>query len=296
MTGWRVRLWVLWQTSRPDQLLLILVVYLLGAKIAAAVGTSLDGRHVALGALPLLTIAASVHYANEYADYETDARTKRTPFSGGSGALQRANLPRSLALHAAVASLCLGMLLVTVLAATGWLTLSPVALLGIIAVFGWQYSLPPLQLAWRGWGEVDNSLLGGLVLPVYGAAVIEGPLATVALAVLPFFLVVLLNLFATQWPDRAADASVGKDTLAVQWSPTRLRRSYAVIGCLAGASLLALWGSVLPTAVVLASLPVAPLVVWGALRYTNRVTPWPTVLAMVGLAVLQFASWCWVAA
>ncbi|MEA5387801.1 hypothetical protein VB779_12690 [Haloarculaceae archaeon H-GB11] len=47
-------------------------------------------------------------------------------------------------------------------------------------------------------GELDNAALGGLVLPVYGASVLDDPLLTTALAVVPFFLVVLLNLIATQ--------------------------------------------------------------------------------------------------
>jgi 1,4-dihydroxy-2-naphthoate octaprenyltransferase len=106
-------------------------------------------------------------------------------------------------------------------------------------------------------------------------------------------LLVLLNLFATQWPDRKADRQAGKRTLAVQWPPRRLRYSYVAIAVLSGLSVAVLAVDVLPPVVAVASLPVVPLVCWGAYGYTERTVPWPTVSAMVGLLVLQTAGWCW---
>ncbi|WP_436935047.1 prenyltransferase [Halovenus marina] len=286
---------VLYATARPAQLLLILGVYLFGVKVALFMGATLSVLALASGALVLLLTATSVHQINEYADYETDARTDRTPFSGGSGALQRFDVSRTVALRAAALSLCLGIVFAVAFAVSGWLSLRALGVLAVIAVFGWQYSVGPLRLAWRGLGELDNAALGGLVLPVYGGAVVGGTLGFVALASIPFFLVVLLNLFATQWPDREADRAVGKRTLAVQWSPTRLRRVYVGIALLAGLSLFALAGRSIPVPVALASLPVVPLVGYGAYGYTRRHTPWPTVTAMVSLLILQTAGWCWVA-
>ncbi|NIS35092.1 MAG: prenyltransferase, partial [Actinobacteria bacterium] len=98
-----------------------------------------------------------------------------------------------------------------------------IGVLVVGAVFGWQYSLPPLALAWRGVGEVDNAALGGLVLPAYGFAVAAGTVTVDALlATVPFATVVFLNLLDTTWPDRAADAAVGKRTLATRWPAGRL--------------------------------------------------------------------------
>jgi 1,4-dihydroxy-2-naphthoate octaprenyltransferase len=284
---------VLFETSRPSQLLLILGVYGFGVLVAAGAGTALSPRPILAGALALVPTAASVHYANEYADYETDALTDRTPFSGGSGALHRTGLAREVPLRAGAVSLSLGWTLTVGFVVAGVLPATAAALLAVITVFGWQYSVGPLRLAWRGWGELDNAALGGLVLPVYGGAVVGGPLGFVALASVPFFLVVLLNLFATQWPDRAADRRVGKRTLAVRWSPRRLRRVYAAVAVLAVASLLVLAGRIVPVPVALASLPAAPLVAYGAYGYTERRVPWPTVAAMVALLVLQSVGWLW---
>ncbi|PSP27043.1 1,4-dihydroxy-2-naphthoate octaprenyltransferase [Halobacteriales archaeon QH_2_65_14] len=282
---------VLFETSRPSQLLLILVVYLFGALAAAANGAAFATRPFALGAVPLLCLSASVHYANEYADYGTDALTERTPFSGGSGALQRTNAPRTVPLYAGFVAMTAGTVATATLFVRGWLAASAVGVLVLATAVGWQYSVGPLRLAWRGWGELTNAALGGLALPVYGAAVLDGPLGNVALASIPFFLVVWLNLFATQWPDREADAAVGKRTLAVRWSPRRLRRAYVGIALAAALSVVALHGAVLPTVLVLASVAVTPLLIWGAWGYTRRHVPWPTVSAMVALVVLQCLAW-----
>lgn len=293
---WRAVGLVCWRASRPSQLLLVGGVYLLGAKIANALGATLSLETLAAGLAPLLALAASIHYANEYADVETDARTERTPFSGGSGALHETGLSRKLVLGAALVALIVGTVLAVSLWVDGTLALPALGFLAIGTGFGWQYSVGPLALAWRGLGELTNAALGGLVLPLYGAAVVRGPLLAVGLAVVPFFLVVLLNLFATQWPDRQADAAVGKATLAVRWSRGRLRRTYAGVALLAGASALALHPWVLPLPVLAASLLVAPLVAVGAIGYTHRQVPWPTVSAMVGLATVQLLAWCWLAA
>lgn len=295
----RTLAWVVFETSRPSQLLLIVGVYLFGALVAVAKGASHSTTTLVLGAVPLLLVSASIHYANEYADYETDALTDRTPFSGGSGALHETGLSRTVPLTAGLVSVTAGTLTAVVLALAGWLTLPAVVLLAAATVVGWQYSVGPLRLAWCGWGEVTNAVLGGLALPVYGAAVLGGPLPTVALASVPFFLVVLLNLFATQWPDREADAAVGKRTLAVRWPRRRLRTAYALVGLGAGATLSVLYvrtpgPGVLPGEVVLASLAVVPLLVWGAWGYTRRHVPWPTVSAMVSLLGLQALAWLWV--
>jgi 1,4-dihydroxy-2-naphthoate octaprenyltransferase len=277
--------------SRPSQLALIALVYLLGVVIAVAWGTTLDVLASIAGLAVLLPVAASVHYANEYADYETDALTDRTPFSGGSGALHETGLSRPLALRAAIASLAIGVGGALLCLLHG-VTLPALLVLAVIAVLGWMYSLPPLELVWRGFGELDNAALGGLILPLYGFAMQTGRLSgELLLACVPFTILLLVNLLETHWPDREADAAVGKVTLATRWAPRRLRIAY-VGGILAYlVSLAVLDGPVLPRQVVLASLAVVPLLLWGAVRYTRRETPLPGVLAMVLLAAIQVVAW-----
>ena len=90
--------YVLWRMARPTHLRLIAFVYLLGATMAMALGAAFDAQLLVFGLVVLLLVSSSVHYANEYADYETDALTQRTLFSGGSGALPGSTVPRRVAL------------------------------------------------------------------------------------------------------------------------------------------------------------------------------------------------------
>lgn len=300
----------LFDMSRPSQLLLIWLVYTLGAvAVAARTGTGTGTgtwppKAYLAGLAALVPVAASVHYANEYADYWTDLVTERTPFSGGSGALARTGLPRRLPLLAAAPALALGAALAAVGTLAGWLSLPATALLAAIAVLGWQYSVGPLALSRRGLGELDNAVVGGLLLPAYGYAVVAGggPSAgatalspRAVLAFLPFAAVVFVNLLETQWPDRPADAAAGKRTLAVRWSPARLRAAYALGATVGLGSLVALAGGVLPVPVAAASTPAAPLLVWGAARYTRVREPLPAVAAMVAMAAGQTLAWAWLA-
>lgn len=280
--------------ARPSQLLLVAVVYALGVAIALAKGAAMDPIPVGAGLVALVPATAGVHYANEYADYETDSLTERTPFSGGSGALQEADLPRSLARDAAVAALAAAGLLAALLWVAAIVPPTAVVLLVVGTVFGVQYSLPPLAFSRHGLGEVANAVLGGIALPCFGAATLGGLSVEVALAVVPFALLDFVNLLETQWPDRYADADTGKDTLAVRLSPERLRWLYWLAAAAAFASLVPLAGSVLPLSVVVVTFATLPFFVWGSYRFTRRREPFPAVVGMVLAAVGQLVAWLYV--
>ena len=278
--------------SRPAQLSMIFLVYGLGVLLALARGAPGSVGPILLGFLALIPAALSVHYSNEYADFETDALTEGTPFSGGSGALQNSQLSRSFARDATVVT---GLLVPVVLlfgAALGvFLSPTTLVLLGLILVLGWGYSVGP-AFAWNGLGEVDNALVGGVLLPLYGAAATAGTISVAAvLAVLPFGVVLFCNLLATHWPDREADAEVGKETLATRWPRRRLKSAYGGAFALYVALVALLWGGPLPFPVAVASAMVIPHFLWAFKEYTVRESPAPTVGAMVSLATLQTVAW-----
>ncbi|MFC7169954.1 prenyltransferase [Halobium salinum] len=278
--------------SRPDQLLLMVVVYGMGVAAAVADGRLLPTGRVALAFLAYLPLAAGVHYANEFADYGTDLLTERTRFSGGSGALARTGLSRRLALRATAASLLLGTVATLTLATVGVLGGPVLALLLGVVVFGVGYSLPPLALAWRGLGEVDNATLGGLVLPTYGFVAVAGSLSLDAVvAFVPFALFVFANLLATGWPDREADAAVGKRTLPTRLPTSTLRWLHAGALLAGFVALGVLHGGHVPTVVCWATMLAAPPFLWGVLVFTRQRSPLPTVAGMVVVALAQFGGW-----
>jgi 1,4-dihydroxy-2-naphthoate octaprenyltransferase len=300
------RLWALWAASRPSQLALIELLYALGIGMAttgpplvagdATVPSLADARGsgVLVGAVALLLVAVAVHYANEYADADTDALTDRTPFSGGSGALVETGLsPWFLRDWTVVASVAaVGATLGG--GVTGTLPPGAVALLFVVLVAGLAYSVPPVALVRRGVGEPVNAALGGLALPLYGVAVVGTPTGVAALAVVPLALVVGCNLLAVHWPDRRADAAVGKRTLAVRWAPNRIRLAFALLALLAGLLTVGLWWrGILPDVVALAHLTPVPFLVWGWHTLARQHSPLPAVTAMAVLAVSATVAWWW---
>jgi len=284
--------YVLFRMARPAQVLLIFFVYCLGVLMAVAQGFPLEADVFWIGALALIMISLSIHFANEYADYETDLLTTRTLFSGGSGVLPETGLPRHLALIAAWIALCVGGALSIGAAWVGVLNRISLFVLAFGAIFGWMYSLPPLALAWRGWGELDNALIGSIALPFYGYVVHTGRFDwVVILACLPFFGLAFTNLLATTWTDREADAAVGKCTLATRWPILRLRVLYltVVAGSFSLLLLLHSWG--FPPIVVWSSFLVLPVAIWGTSTYTRIRNPFPSVAAMVLMLFVQLVAW-----
>ncbi|ERH11870.1 MAG: 1,4-dihydroxy-2-naphthoate octaprenyltransferase [halophilic archaeon J07HB67] len=284
----------LWRMVRPDQVGLILLLYGVGcvAGLATTRATAAGTRpQIAGGALALAVTTATVHYANEYADYETDAIAAGSEFSGGSGALHDYGLPRSVARQAtvstAVATVPAGVL--------AWLSGVPpraLAVLGVVLLLGWQYSLPPLALAWRGLEVPTNALVGALLLPVYAVSVVTPPTAGHVAVFLPFTLVTGLSLLTTHWPDREADAAVGKRTLPTRLAPRRLRRVFLVVAAGYVACVAVVVATVAPpTPVSVAYLVPLPAIAWGARTFTRRESPVPGVTAMVSLAVALGVAW-----
>jgi 1,4-dihydroxy-2-naphthoate polyprenyltransferase len=278
--------------SRPAQLLAITLVYSFGCLLARANGVEFNSSYSAASFLALIPVSISIHYANEYADYETDRLTVRTPFSGGSGALPESGYPRQIALIGAWITLILG----SVLAITGW-SLGRIPSISLFILFlgafcGWMYSLRPLALAWNGWGELTNALLGGVLLPLYAFTAYTGWVDWKAvITFLPFGMLVFINLLATTWPDREADAMVGKRTLAIRWPVARLRIVYLMIAMGAILMMLLLRNVVYPDQVVVSSILVVPVLIWSTLAYTRQHSPFPTVAAMVYFLLVQLAAW-----
>jgi len=286
----------LWLAGRPSQVALIALVYALGVGMARTLtAPAISWRAVEVGGALLLPVVLAVHWANEYADVETDRLTERTPFSGGSGAVERTGVGRELLARAAGVAMLLGIAGAVAARLTGLVSVTALALLLTIAVAGLAYSLPPAALVRRGVGELTNAVLGGVLLPLYGVAVAGRVTAVALLAVVPFTLLVGCNLLATHWPDREADAAVGKRTLAVRWSPRGLRRAYWLLVAVAVLLTIVLVGRVLPISVVAAQVLALPPLLWGGVVLTRQRSPFPAVSAMVVHAGASTVAWWWLA-
>jgi 1,4-dihydroxy-2-naphthoate octaprenyltransferase len=283
-----------WRMARPLQLAAVALVYTWGVWLATTTWDAWQPLPHLIRLVVLLVVSVSIHYANEYADYDTDALTLRTPFSGGSGALHAAGASRETARRAAAATLAAGLAAALVAYLTGYLPGAALLLLLLGAAGGWMYSLPPLALAWRGWGEITNAGLGGMLLPIWGFAAQTGRIdGRLLLITLPFTLLVFTNLLAATWPDRLADAQVGKFTLATRWPPHRLRALYFLAVAGAYGTLWLTPEAWLPRPVVWAASLSWPLALWAGYVYTRHRSPFPSVLVMMVFLSLQIGGRLW---
>jgi len=172
----------------------------------------------------------SVNAFNEYFDYKTevDARTQRTPFSGGSGTLQaHPELAKSTLILSWSTLSIVGLIGLYFCSVWGWWAL-PIGLVGLVLLYGytaWMVYHPLLCLIAPGLG------FGPLmVLSTHFALTGTFTLQAFIASLVPFFLVSNL-LLLNQFPDVDADRSVGRRHIPILLG--RTASSYIYIAFLA---------------------------------------------------------------
>jgi 1,4-dihydroxy-2-naphthoate octaprenyltransferase len=235
--------------TRPAFLSVTLVAGLLGLASAHFGGVAVDALRAAVTIAFALLAHAGVNVINDYYDAlngSDAANSERLfPFTGGSRFIQNGVLsPRQTAVFGYA-------LLLAVIPAGLWLTLHSAP--GLIAIgmaglfVGWAYSAPPFKLMCRGLGEL--AIVAGWLLVVLGSDFVQrGAFALPPLLVgLPYALLVAAILYINQFPDRRADASVGKRTLVVRLASRQARLGYLLlVGAAYCGLLLAILAGALP--------------------------------------------------
>lgn len=257
---------------------------LLGVALASASGGRLDSLILALALLGGLLAHLGVNALNEYVDFRSglDLRTRRTPFSGGSGALPR--LPQAergvlaLGLAAVIGSALSGLCLAWI--ASPWLI--PIGLAGLALVVGyspWINRRPWLCLVAPGLG-IGLLMVPGLVLALTGTL----DRTSALLALVPFAMsnsVLLMN----QLPDIEPDRSAGRRNLAILHGPhvaAAIASSFALLA--AAAVLAAVCWARLPLAGLAAMAPIG-LAGVAAHAAGRRVDDRPRLIPWLGLNV-----------
>ncbi|HEY0707747.1 MAG TPA: prenyltransferase [Polyangia bacterium] len=270
------------------------ILYALGAAVAAHFGHALDLRAYLLGQAVVTSLQLMTHYANDYFDYEADvANTTPTRWSGGSRVLPGGEIPRVVALIAALVLAALGLMfggLLELHTAADGSRPSTIPLVLAILVLSWAYSAPPMRLHSRGVGELDVAVVVTGLVPLLGFWV-QAPdlvgLRVLLLAVVPPFLLQIAMTLAIEFPDHDGDRATGKRTLVVRLGPARAAAWFAVI---TGAAYLALPFLValgLPSAVAGAAALLAPIAAWRILRILQG--DWRSPAAWEGLTFWSVA-------
>jgi 1,4-dihydroxy-2-naphthoate octaprenyltransferase len=270
------------------------ILYALGAAIAARHGHAIDWSRYLVGQGAVTAFQLMTHYANDYFDYDADrANATPTKWSGGSRVLAAGELPRHVALVAALVLAALGIIASIALAGAGALAMPTLAL---VLVLAWEYSAPPLRLCATGLGELTTALVVTVLVPWLGfylQAPSGGGERALVLTIVPLALLQIAMLLAIEFPDANSDAATGKRTLVVRLGSTAAARLYVAITTLAF-----VWPAIgfalgLPTRVAAALAIPAPLAIWRMTQIADhrdasafeRLTFWAVFLLVVTSAL-----------
>jgi 1,4-dihydroxy-2-naphthoate octaprenyltransferase len=207
-----MKLKVWFAETRPQFLLLSVVLAFLGNAVAWNDGYFHLG-HALLAFLGLLFCHIGVNVLNDYFDYRSgiDLKTRRTPFSGGSGILPAAQMtPRQvfwLGMGSFLLAVPIGVYFVIVV---GW------ALLPLLLVAALCTLLYTPLLTRMGWPEWAPGAGMGF-LPVLGTYFIQTAAYTfpAVIAAIPSGILVHNLLLLNEFPDIPADREAGRRTLPI---------------------------------------------------------------------------------
>jgi len=248
------------------------VSIILGTAIAWTRNNVFNMEYFLLALIGGVFLHLGTNVVNDYYDHRSgnDEVNKEfvRPFSGGSRTIQSGLLKPREVLSGALVFYTLATLIGFYLA---WARGPFVLVLGLIGlVSGFFYTAPPLNWVSRGVGEALVGVNFGalMTLGAYYVQTQQLPLEPLV-ASLPISLLIAAVLYINEFPDYAADKTVGKNTVVV-----RLGRGKAVYGYMflvVGAYVSVVLSVVLgitPVYTLLALIPV-PLAL-EALRHTSR--------------------------
>jgi len=280
----KLKIWIL--ETRPQFLLLSVVLAFLGTSIAWYEG-AFNLWHAILAFIGLLLCHISVNVLNDYYDYKSgiDLKTRRTPFSGGSGFLPAASLnPRHVlwfGLTCFLLAVPIGIYFVLVI---GW-SLLPLLLVAAICIL--LYTPLLTKLGWPEWAPG----IGLGALPILGAYFIQtGQYALPAIvASIPSGILVHNLLLLNEFPDAEADKTAGRKTLPIAMGGKGAGIVYSALTIILYLWIIA-WvaAGLMPVfcLIALATLPFAVRAIRGALSYQDESKLMPAMASNVLVVLL----------
>jgi len=276
------------QSARLPFLLLTPVCLFLGLSFAWGDIDQLDSLKLILILVTGLSAHISVNTFNEYLDFKSglDAKTVRTPFSGGSGALTRNPNDAKMVLITATGSMLITAIVglyLSYLASPLLLFIGLIGLLLIVTYTSVINRFPLLCLVAPGLAFGPLMVMGTYLTLTdsFGWPVMHSSL-------IPFCLVNNL-LLLNQFPDIEADKTVGRNHLPIAYGVKASSSIYLVFLVFAAIVLfyLILMGVVSDTAYwVLLPLSLGLIVFFGSVKYSGNIrnlTPFLAINVMVTL-------------
>ena len=197
------------------------IAYTAGAY--GAVENGLDKKAFWLGYAWLFLLEVATVFSNEVYDYDTDENNELFgPFNGGSRVIvnkeiSRRNMKRAVWLTGSLSVIALMLLLIyfpSDVLATALFCLA-------VSVLALGYTVPPLKLSYRGFGELTVGITHSVAVIAAGYLFQGGAISNGFpwLLSLPLFFSILPSIILAGIPDHLADKQAGKGTLAVRMGP-----------------------------------------------------------------------------
>lgn len=236
----KIPAWI--RLSRPPFLTVGAFPFILGTLLAWKLDGVFNAPVFAAGMTAVILIMLSTYHAGEYFDYEGDRlahRMHRNRFAAGSRVLQSGILSPRTALWTSIISFVLAAG-IGIYIQCGLKTGPYTILLGSLGIFpGFFYSTRPIRLVERGVGEIFIGFCYGW-LPVASAFYTQtGYIAPVIHWIgIPIGFTIFNVIFLNEFPDYAADKTVGKRNLLVRLGIERGAMIYSTAAVLTWLSVL----------------------------------------------------------
>ena len=256
-------------------LILALILGILGAAVAwyesVRYGTSFNIWYAVLATFGLFVAHAAVNIFNDYFDARSglDYKTKRTPFSGGSGAVPTGLLTIRQSLMLGIACfIILVPIAIFFILTSGWMLL-PLLIAAVLLIV--LYTPLILKMGYPEWSPG----LGLGILPVMGAYFVQtGEYSLTAfIASMPSCFLVHNLLLLNEFPDVEADITVNRQTLPIVIGKKRAAGFFSLVTLLA--YIWVVWAVIFDympvfTLLCLITLPIVIQVIKGSFRYDEK--------------------------
>ena len=203
--------------ARPLQVLLSALTYILGAGISRYLGHPVNAAAFGLGLLSIVAIEIAAFWLVEY------FRLPLTPLAKEESPRHREEL-RIRLFQSAMAFLTVAGASIVALLLARLLPVPAGILMGLIIVFFIAYSVPPMQLAETGYGELAFAIALGTLFPALAFLLQYGEFhRLLTFATFPLTLLALTYLLVNDFPSFATDLKYERHTLL-----TRLTWQHAI--------------------------------------------------------------------
>lgn len=219
-----LKIW--FKETRPHFLLITPLIYSIGL-VQAYVERFFDASSAVIGLVGALLAHISVNVINDYFDFKSglDLKTRRTPFSGGSGILPAGLLNPKDVYVFSLSCLMLDIFIGSYFIYTKGLMLLPLVLIAGTTIYFYTTHLSRWMV-----GEFFTGLNFGPLL-VLGSYFIQSgnySLNALAAGVIPGILIGAL-LFLNEFPDVEADREVGRMNLVIRFGTRTSSKIYVAL-------------------------------------------------------------------